>query len=352
MGPSSEGGSSFCIPMDEICRTLKEKGYRKVLLQVPEGLKREAVSIASELEKRSGSSFIVDGEICFGACDHAGTRAYLLGLEAVIHLGHADIPSMSSRCSVPVHFFPTPMNANPDQLLDGLHHILDKSEGKRIGLATTVQHLGLLGTLRKELESEGFEVLIGGPGRREEFPGQVLGCSFRSPEAISGSVDLLIYIGTGDFHPIGLVSAVRKTVWAIDPMTGSVTRYDQKELDSFLRKRWAAIAAARERIESGGLIGVVIGSKPGQNRKDLAGRALSACREEGHLSSPIVMDDLDPMKLHSLGIDVAVITACPRIAYDDAPRYAAENVVVITYDELMIVIGRKIWEEYTFDERW
>ena len=66
----------------------------------------------------------------------------------------------------------------------------------------------------------------------------------------------------------------------------------------------------------------------------------------------IVMDGIDPMKLRSLGMELAVITACPRIVYDDSPRYMAENVLLLTAGELMIALGLEKWENYSFDEDW
>lgn len=66
----------------------------------------------------------------------------------------------------------------------------------------------------------------------------------------------------------------------------------------------------------------------------------------------IVLDHVDPMRLRSLGVDVAVITACPRITYDDLFRYISENVVVVTSQEVLIALGIEKWEDYTFDEKW
>jgi 2-(3-amino-3-carboxypropyl)histidine synthase len=87
-------------------------------------------------------------------------------------------------------------------------------------------------------------------------------------------------------------------------------------------------------------------------RRTLADELREACDEEGLNCSVVVMDHIDPMKLRSLGIDVGVVTACPRIAYDDISRYIEENVVLLTYNELLIAIGKEKFEDYTFDEKW
>ncbi|MFW3146352.1 MAG: diphthamide biosynthesis enzyme Dph2 [Thermoplasmatota archaeon] len=349
---TAEPFPSFAVDIDGIVELIKGRGYERILLQVPEGLKRGALELSRRIERETKAKAFIDGEHCYGACDHSGTRAKLLGLDAVVHLGHADIPHMESECSTPVHYFITPMKLNTAPLIKGLERIVGEAGVNAFGIASTVQHLELLGPAGQYLESIGRTFLIGGAGRREEYPGQVLGCSFRSPRRISDEVEAFIYIGTGRFHPIGMVSAVKKPVWAVDPMTGDVTIYGQNDLDIFLRRRFGAITKAKESIEKGGVIGIVVGTKPGQMRKELSEKALRACEGGGATASLIVMDHIEPMKLRSLGIEVAVITACPRIAYDDSPRFLEEGIVVLTVNELMIALGNDEWESYVFDEEW
>jgi len=154
---------SFVVDITKIMELVREKGYSNVLLQVPEGLKPGAVKLASYLEEETESQVFVDGELCYGACDHAGSRAKLLGMDAVIHLGHTDIPSMENEGSVPVHYFPTSMKIDETHLLIGLRAVVDRTGAERIGLSTTVQHLGLLETARDELKKlgkKGIAVMI------------------------------------------------------------------------------------------------------------------------------------------------------------------------------------------------
>ena len=64
------------------------------------------------------------------------------------------------------------------------------------------------------------------------------------------------------------------------------------------------------------------------------------------------MDHMDPMKLRSLGLKVAVSTSCPRIALDDSSRYSAEGVMLLTPIELKIILGELSWDDYRFDDEW
>lgn len=343
---------SFDIDIPSLIRLVKEKGYSSVLLQLPEGMKRGALSLADLIEKETGAKVLVDGELCYGACDHAGARARLLGIDAVVHLGHSDIPSMKSEFSVPVHFFHAPMRIPDGMMEKGLKKVLEKDTSKSFGLAAPIQHVDQLETLKEMLEESGRNARIGPPSPRERFTGQVLGCSFGSPRSISEDVKAFIYLGTGRFHPLGMVSAVKKRVWALDPISGDVTEYGREDLDRFLRKRFAAINSAGDLIRKGKRVGIVVGTKPGQMRMGLADDSLEACKRKGVNCYLVAMDQIDPMKLRSLQIRVAVITACPRIAYDDICRYREENITMITANELMIALGMEEWEGHSFYENW
>ena len=343
---------SFDVPFEEILRTMKKGRYKRAVLQVPEGLKRGAFSIASELERRTGCSFIVDGGFCYGACDHAGERAQLIGAQAVVHLGHSDIPSMERNDSVPVHFFRVEMKADLRKLRKGIKEAIRAGLGKRVGLATTAQHIIFLDAAKAELEKAGIEVRTGPPSKRETYQGQVLGCSFASVRAISDSVDTVLFIGSGRFHPLGILQATGKGVLSLDPLSGTIEKYGPEELEMFLRRRWGAVQKAMERISQGEGAGIIVCYKPGQRRKDLAGKCTKICKDAGVKAHLAVLDELSPMKLKALGPKLWISTACPRLALEDVELYSREDITLITPMELEIVLGIERWEDYRFDEEW
>ena len=60
------------------------------------------------------------------------------------------------------------------------------------------------------------------------------------------------------------------------------------------------------------------------------------------------MEHVGPELIDFYPVDVFVNTACPRIAIDDAVKYAKP---MITPYELEVVLGEKKWEDgYKFDE--
>ena len=346
------GNGSYLIPYDDMIELIRSRSYRSILAQIPEGLKREAKNLSQILSKETDTEVWIDGEPCFGACDHAGIRAEALGMDAVIHLGHAEIPSMDQTDSVPVHFFPVEMVMDEEVFLEGLEDFLNSVDAKEIGLVSTVQHMDLLKKASDKLEEAGRQVHIGDPGPREAYGGQVLGCSFHSARSISESISLYLYIGTGRFHPMGLYLTTKKPVWLLNPLSGKVSMFESGALDRFMRKRYAAITKAKEMIQSDQDLCIVVTTKPGQRRMGLARELEKIVIDSGYHATLVDIDLLDPMKIRSLGCKICCSTACPRIAVDDSDQYLLEGITLLTPVELKIALGLMSWDDYELDEEW
>lgn len=342
---------SFKLDLDPILALILGNGYGSVMLQVPEGLKRYMPQISRFIEQRTGVEIILDGDVCYGACDHPGEDASILGCDAIIHLGHEDIPSME-RGRVPFHFFRVSMNDTGVGLERGIELFSRQFKGKRVGLVTTTQHMEALQRACGILESYGSEVVIGGPGRREAFPGQVLGCSFHSARDVSLGADAVLYLGTGRFHPLGIALSLGREVHCIDPMTGDHTSVGMDEVEAFVRKRFAHITRSQDLLHDNGKVVVVLSVKPGQRRTRLARELVDLAKGKGIDAYIVSMDLLDPMKVRSLGFKVAVSTACPRIVVDDDERYDEEGVTLLSPLEFRISLGIQTMEDYHLDEEW
>ena len=61
----------------------------------------------------------------------------------------------------------------------------------------------------------------------------------------------------------------------------------------------------------------------------------------------VYLDNIEPDRLLNLGVEAAVSTACPRIALDDAAKY---KIPILTPPEFEVLMGKRDWEEYEFDE--
>ncbi|MCK5024797.1 MAG: diphthamide biosynthesis enzyme Dph2 [Thermoplasmata archaeon] len=323
----------FDFEIARIIRTINGRGCRKILLQFPEGLKRKAAQVAVAISGQVKSEIIIHGEPCFGACDVPRTSADL-----IIHFGHLPIPCLDSPNSI--MFIQAKSDVDPMPVLE---MAVDKLP-RKIGLLTTAQHIHMIVPAMNFLEEKGKEVLVGKGDGRLFAEGQVLGCNASVARNVAKKVDAFLFVGTGNFHPLAVALASSKPVIIADPVNNEVRDISEVR-DRMLRQRHATIEKAREAKH----FGILLSEKPGQRREKMADyvKKILADKQQ-HLDAVIVeMDLVTPQKLDAFGLDAWVSTACPRLAIDD---YAAFSVPVLTPIELEILLGKRAWNDYVFDE--
>ncbi len=80
---------SYDLSVDEIVATIKEQRAKRVLIQLPDGLKPETGTLQAALKKELPDVELVFwGGSAYGACD-APLHAERLGFDLLLHLGHA-----------------------------------------------------------------------------------------------------------------------------------------------------------------------------------------------------------------------------------------------------------------------
>jgi 2-(3-amino-3-carboxypropyl)histidine synthase len=301
---------------------LRERGAKSVALQFPAGLKRKAVEVADAL-KSQGFSVIISGDPCYGACDLS--LDLLDYADVLVHFGHTPLITHPSVLHVPFR-----VDIDPCVVRSALPLL----KGRVVGVITTTQHTHMLPGIVEVLRAEGYEPVFRTGGGRTPEPGQVLGCSFEAAR-IPG-VSEILFVGTGVFHPLGVQLATGAHVVALDPLSGQAVEVDAGK---FLQKRHALIEKAR----SARHIGIIVSTKPGQNRYSLGTYLLSLC-DRAYL---VFMNEVSPDELLNLGFGAYVNTACPRLAYDDQVRFPAP---VLTPGEFEILCGTRRWDDYMIDE--
>ena len=191
---------------------------------------------------------------------------------------------------------------------------------------------------KRPSRQHGIQGVVGPAGGRVKQAGQVLGCSYCTARALD--VEEYLFIGTGQFHPLGIALATGKRVVIADPVTGEVSEIDT---DPMLRRRFGAITRAGEAKR----FAVLVSKKPGQRRMDLAKRLKALGEARGLEMFLVYLDNIEPDRLLNLGAEAAVSTACPRVALDDAAKY---RIPILTPPEFEVLLGEREWEEYRFDE--
>jgi len=333
--------SDYSLDIEKASQIILEKGYKTIALQIPEGLKGSVFSIVDYLEKKTKAKVIITADPCFGACDIIDHELKDLDVEFVVHIGHTSIPSIEDF-SIPMFFVNALSTKNVTKVVENSISIL---WGKRIGVVTTAQHLHTLDTVKNILQKHNLEPLIAEGDRRISTKGQILGCNFSAGLNIADKIDSFLFIGSGMFHPVGLSLATKKPVIAADPYTDTVKKQEINELrDVILRQRHGAIARSKDAKR----FGILIGIKRGQQRIKLAYKIkelLDSTKKESYI---IALNNFSPLYLQSFrDIDCFVSTACPRIAIDDYMQYKTP---IITPIELEILLGKKKWDDYQFDQ--
>lgn len=318
---------------------VKQKEAKTVGLQFPEGFKRKAAVIATELEKETGCKIIISGNPCFGACDIDETLVH--HVDMLLHFGHAPLESIDK-----VEFIEVRSNVDVMPVLKIAVPMLTK---ERIGVLTTVQHVHKVDEVCKYLISEGkvpvtCEVNNVSPASkthaddlRIRYPGQLLGCDFSAARI---PCDEYLYIGGGEFHPLGVAIATGRSVLVADPMTSRAWFIDT---DRIMRQRFAAITRAQDAA----CFAIIVSTKRGQFRPEVAEEMVKLARDSGRDAYIISMDLITPEQLLAFKTDAFVSTACPRVAIDDNLRYDRP---LLTPVEFEILVGKRQWDEFVFDE--
>jgi len=304
----------FDIDLTPAIEEAKKINAKTVGLQLPEGLKVQADSISEQLCNETGAEVFLLADPCWGACDLGDEKAIALGADMLVHLGHSKM--LDSK--IPVVYIPVHVKWEQSKFEKGISdliEILKENNISTIGLTASVQYLPFLDKCKEILVEQGIEGIIGDSTGRVKNSGQVLGCNYSSAFNISEKVQGFAYLGEGLFHPLGITFAGNKKVWMLTP-DGEVKEISG-EKDKLIRKRYAAIAAAKDAKR----IAIIMSRKRGQIRKKIALHLKKIVEEAGKEVVLIVMDEIRPENLLGINVDCYVITACPRIAIEEYSRF-------------------------------
>ena len=321
------------MDLERVIKRINSYNYKNIGLQFPEGLKTKATTIASEIENKTKANVIISGDVCYGACDVSDKKMNGL-VDLIVHYGHTPLPL---KYEVPVMFIEAYSQINIKQSLENSLELLEGFS--KIALATTAQHLQLLDEIKDFYEDQGKEIVIG--SSKSTRKGQVLGCNFSSIKNLGAEVYL--FIGSGNFHPLGIHLFTKSPVIAVDPYNGDVNDISDFA-DKILRIRFARIVKSKEVKKWG----ILVSSKEGQFRMPLAKEIKKTLNDEGMEAYIILVDNISPdILLPYMDLEGFVVTACPRIAIDDSSMYKKP---LITPKELDIVLNKKEWKDYQLDE--
>jgi len=319
----------FDFELEKLAKQVNEKEAKKVLIQLPEGMKMHAFEIVDYINKNTKAEAIISGESNWGGCDIALDEAKNLKVDLLIHFGHAQF----IKADFPIIYVEVKDNTDLTELLK---KSLEKIQGKIMGLVSSVQHMHKIEEVKKYYEENGKKVIIPGKKGFAYYDGHVVGCEYNSLKLIEKEVEIYIVLGN-QFHSLGAALSVNKQVILID--TYNMEIVDMKKLkEKVLKQRAVAI----DKIKIARNIGIIIGTKPGQafGRYETIKKKLEAIGKNVVI---LTMNEVNQEKLTNFyGLQGFIELACPRIAIEDYGKY---DKPIITFRESLVVLGEMKYED-------
>ena len=314
---------------NKLIKELKRLKPKKVLVQLPEGVKQNVAEISEEMEKL-GIEVVISGETCWGGCSIAVQEAKDLKVDLIVHFGHAKFIDVN----FPVLYIEIRDELNLEPILK---KSLKKLEGfKNIGFSYSIQHKHDIGKIKKFYESHKKKILLSEKLGHSAYMGHIVGCEYAGLKSIEKKVDCFIILGNR-FHAMGAVLAVEKPVILLDVYNDEI-----KEMSEIKNKILKQRAISIEKLKEAKNVGVIIELKPGQkfgSQKYLVNKL----KEAGKKPFLITMNEITPDKIMNFyNIDCFIELGCPRIAIDDFAKYPKP---ILTFQEALVALNIKTWSD-------
>lgn len=317
----------------------------KVALQLPEGLLMYACVIGDIIERFTGATFVVLGDVTYGACCVDDLTARAIGCDYLVHYGHS--------CLVPVAV--TNQDGNVQETLRTLYVFVEISIdvnhlvaciASNFG-ATLAQPLTVMGTIQfgtalhgaaAKIAEAGFtDVLV--PQSKPLSPGETLGCT--SPRLVDGQgkprEGLLVFVADGRFHlESAMIHNPQLVAYRYDPYAKVLSR-ERYAVEAMHGDRQSAIAKARGAQRWG----VILGTLGRQGNPAIVGHLRRVLKRLGRKSVVVLLSEIFPAKLALFAnIDAWVQVACPRLSIDWGSAFAKP---MLSPYEALVALGETNW---------
>lgn len=322
--------NKFDFDLKKVASEVNKKAPKRVLVQLPEGMKMYAYEIADYLDKNTKTEVIVSGDSNWGGCDIAVDEAKNVKADLIVHFGHAKF----IRSDFPVLYVEVRDNTDLSELLKNSLTVIKSF--KKIGLVSSVQHLHKMDEVKKFYEDNKKEIFIPVKKGFAAYDGHVVGCEYNSLKSISKDVDAFVVIGN-NFHSLGAALSVTNPVVLLDTYNMEIVNMDKLK-NKIIKQRAIAIA----KVKAARNVGIIIGTKPGQKFGSF--EAIKKKLEDlGKNVTILTMNEVTQDKLTNFyKIEAFIELACPRIAIEDYGKY---DKPIITFREALTIIGNMKWED-------
>jgi 2-(3-amino-3-carboxypropyl)histidine synthase len=322
------------VPVERIREEIRDRRARRVLLQVPEGIKTALGRYIPDLEAETGATILLHGDPCYGSCDLAQGEGERLKVDIILHIAHTPLREGEARDKTIFIDAYDEINISRDLL----EKVLELSQGRVMGLVSSIQYINLLPIIREYIEAAGGRALIGHSRSKHMREGQILGCDVSAARSLLENVNGFLVVGGGTFHGLGVALGTGKKTWILDP-----SRDELIDLSPLAKKTLALVAARIEDAKDAQVWGVIIGLKEGQMRLEEAFHIAEELKRRRRKVVKIALGEISPERLRYYPwIGAYVQTLCPRISLDDIGNF---DIPVLSPDQFKIMTGEKRFEE-------
>ena len=177
---------------------------------------------------------------------------------------------------------------------------------RKLGIVTTIQHLHEMKKVVDYLWKKEIKTVV---------CGQVLGCDAGAAVKHKDDVDAFLYVGTGEFHPIGVALQTGKDVFVLNPGSMKVRKLGDDEVEKIMKKKKGMLA----KFHNSSVIGVLLTTKQGQ--AEVQGGLKRAKNLEKKYPEKkfyyFICDTLDFSELENFPfVECWLNTMCPRVTED------------------------------------
>ncbi|MCW3992771.1 MAG: diphthamide synthesis protein, partial [Candidatus Bathyarchaeota archaeon] len=79
----------YDLEVERVSDEIRRRNARRVLLQLPDGLRPGAFRLARALRERTDAEVLLLGDSCYGACDVALRQSEAVEADLLVHYGHS-----------------------------------------------------------------------------------------------------------------------------------------------------------------------------------------------------------------------------------------------------------------------
>lgn len=328
--------SPYDLELDRIENLIQEKQYNRLLIQMPEGMLDFPLKTIVDKLTSLEVEFYLSGDPSYGACDIAIDLATRLNCDLLVHFGHTEFGfgdkiRLNKKEHLDVVLVPSYFKSNIFKHFEKLKSKLKSLEWETIGLMATAQHLGSLKVVQDYLTLNGFNVAIKGEG-------QILGCNIGSKRNSFKDFDGVISLHAGNFHTRGLLLSIKNPVLQLNPYSGEISTFGEKERNVIIQQRYSQIHKAKN-AQAWGILGSI---KLGQYNPSLIKQAEKILMKNDKSKITIISENLNYSSLSNITwVESWVDTACPRLI-DDQISFSDP---IVNFKEFLYLFNELSWEE-------